>query len=394
MRKCSMLDQPKPHRLFKLGLLVNPYAGIGGALALKGSDGVEIREKALAMGAEKKALDKTRLALEQIVSIKDCVQLYVASGDMGENLVKDMGFSYSLVYEPANMQTESQDSEATARALLAQQVDLILFAGGDGTARNVCSVVGNSVPVLGVPAGCKIHSAVYAITPAAAGRVLQQVINGEIVSVSDAEVMDIDEALFRQGRVNARQFGEMQVPTELRYIQAVKMGGKESDELVLADIAAHIIEIIEDNSQHLFVMGSGSTVEFIMQELGIENTLLGVDVIQNNQLVASDVTASELLILSTKQSCKLVLTLIGGQGHIIGRGNQQLSASFLKQLDKDDILLVATKSKLSNLSGRPLIVDSGDRVTDQQLSGLISIITGYHDQVLYPVADLHSKEIV
>jgi len=384
-----MLNQSKSNRLFKLGLLVNPYAGIGGALALKGSDGVEIREKALALGAEKKALDKTRLALEHILPIKEQLQLYVASGDMGENLAKDMGFNYSVVYQPENTQTESQDSEATAKALLAHQVDLILFAGGDGTARNVCHVVGSSVPVLGVPAGCKIHSAVYAITPAAAGRVLKQVIKGEIVSVSDAEVMDIDEALFRKGKVNARQFGEMQVPTELRYIQAVKMGGKESDELVLADIAAHIIEIIEDNSEHLFVMGSGSTVEFVMQELGIKNTLLGVDVIKNKQLLASDVTASELLMLTTNQSCKLVLTLIGGQGHIIGRGNQQLSADFLKRLDKDNILLVATKTKLSNLSGRPLIVDSGETDVDLQLSGLISIITGYHDQVLYPIANLN-----
>jgi predicted polyphosphate/ATP-dependent NAD kinase len=384
-----MLNQSKPNRLFKLGLLVNPYAGIGGALALKGSDGVEIREKALALGAEKKALDKTRLTLEHILPIKDQVQLYVASGEMGETLAKDMGFDYLVVYQPENTQTESQDSEATAKALLAHQVDLILFAGGDGTARNVCHVVGNSVPVLGVPAGCKIHSAVYAITPAAAGRVLKQVIKGEIVSVSDAEVMDIDEALFRKGKVNARQFGEMQVPTELRYIQAVKMGGKESDELVLADIAAHIIEIIEDNPEHLFIMGSGSTVEFVMQELGIKNTLLGVDVIKNRQLLASDVTASELLTLTTNQSCKLVLTLIGGQGHIIGRGNQQLSADFLKRLDKDNILLVATKTKLSNLSGRPLIVDSGDTYVDLQLSGLISIITGYHDQVLYPIANLN-----
>jgi predicted polyphosphate/ATP-dependent NAD kinase len=377
-----------------LGLLINPYAGIGGALALKGSDGVEIREKALAMGAEKKALHKTRLALEHIVSMKDQVHLYVASGEMGEALAKEMGFNYSVIYQSAEIQTESQDSEATAQALLEQQVDLILFAGGDGTARNVCHVIGNSVPVLGIPAGCKIHSAVYAITPAAAGRVLKQVIKGEIVSVSDAEVMDIDEALFRKGRVNARQFGEMQVPTELRYIQAVKMGGKESDELVLADIAAHIIEIIEDNPEQLFVMGSGSTVEFIMQELNLENTLLGVDIIQNKQLLASDVTANKLLALTAKKSCKLVLTLIGGQGHIIGRGNQQLSADFLNKLGKDNILLVATKSKLQNLSGRPLIVDSGDITTDQQLSGLISIVTGYHDQVLYPIADLHSKEII
>ena len=381
-------------RLFKLGLLINPYAGIGGALALKGSDGTEIREKALALGAQKKALDKTRLALQSIVSFKNQVLLYVAAGEMGESLAKELGFKYSVVYQSINIQTEAQDTENTAQALLSKKVDLILFAGGDGTARNICQIVGNSVPVLGVPAGCKIHSAVYAITPAAAGRVLEQVIKGEIVSVNDAEVMDIDEAQFRQGRVNARQFGEMQVPTELRYIQAVKMGGKESDELVLQDIADHIIEIMEDHPHHIFVMGSGSTVEFIMQQLGIANTLLGVDVIKNKQLLASDVTANELITFSASQNCKLVLTLIGGQGHIIGRGNQQLSAEFLKQIGKENILVVATKTKISNLNGRPLIVDSGSAEVEQQLSGLISIITGFHDQVLYPVGNTYSEDLV
>lgn len=388
-----MCYRAKSERLFKLGVLINPYAGIGGALALKGSDGAEIRNKALAMGAEKKALDKTRLALQQIVHLKDQVELFGAAGEMGADLATEMGFKFNLVYQAADLQTESQDTEFTVKAFIEQQVDLILFAGGDGTARNVCHVVGNRIPVLGVPAGCKIHSAVYAITPAAAGRVLEQVIKGEIVSVSDAQVMDIDETLFRQGKVNARQFGEMQVPTELRYIQAVKMGGKESDELVLADLAAHVIEIIEDNPQCLFVMGSGSTVAFIMQELGLENTLLGVDLIKGTQLLASDLTSNQLLELTDGQECRLVLTLIGGQGHIIGRGNQQLSARFLKQLNKSNIILVATKTKLLSLSGRPLIVDSGDLELDAQLSGLISVVTGYHDQVLYPVANIHDDEL-
>jgi predicted polyphosphate/ATP-dependent NAD kinase len=215
--------------------------------------------------------------------------------------------------------------------------------------------------------------------------------------VSDAQVMDIDEDLFRQGKVKARQFGEMQVPIELQYIQAVKMAGKESDELVLTDIAAQVIEIMEEHPDHLFVMGSGSTVEFIMQELGIDNTLLGVDLIQNQQLVASDVTSKQLIELTQEympqddinlgKICKLVITPIGGQGHILGRGNQQLSASFLNALGKHNIVLVATKSKLSNLNGKPLIVDSGDAKVDQNLAGLITVITGYRDQVLYPIAN-------
>ncbi|MGS2720757.1 ATP-NAD kinase family protein [Paraglaciecola aestuariivivens] len=382
-----MLNKAQQSTTFKLGLVINPYAGIGGAMALKGSDGKAIREQALALGAEKKAIDRTRVTLEHILPLKQRVTLFVAAGEMGEQLAQELSFAHQVIYQPLQSQTESQDTEATVSALIDAQVDLILFAGGDGTARNVCQVLGNKLPVLGIPAGCKIHSSVYAISPAAAGRVLKQVIQGEIVSVSEQQVMDIDEALFRQGRVNARQYGEMQVPTELRFIQAVKMGGKESDELVLADIAAHVIEIIEEHPEHLFVMGSGSTVDFIMQELGLPNTLLGVDIIQAGQLLAKDVTAAQLSNLTQNQACKLVVTLIGGQGHIIGRGNQQLSVNFLTQLDQQDMLVVATKTKLMGLAGRPLIVDSGDPFIDQKFSGLIQVVTGYRDQVLYPVAD-------
>ncbi|MCF2948575.1 ATP-NAD kinase family protein [Paraglaciecola aquimarina] len=373
--------------MFKLGLVINPYAGIGGALALKGSDGQAIREKALLMGADKLAVEKTRIALEYVITHQDKLHIYTAAGEMGQELIEHLGFINTCVYWPNNSQTESFDTQATVKALIEQKVDLILFAGGDGTARNICEVVNNKIPVLGIPAGCKIHSAVYGVTPQATGRVLEQVIKGKIVSVSDAEVMDIDEDLFRQGKVKARQFGEMQVPTEVQYIQAVKMGGKESDELVLADIAAHVIEDMQDNPEHIFVMGSGSTVEFIMQELHIENTLLGVDLIQDQQLLASDVTSQQLLDYTHGKECKLVLTLIGGQGHMLGRGNQQLSAEFLQGVSKQNILLVATKTKLAKLEGRPLIVDSGNVQINKDLAGLITVITGYRDQVLYPVAD-------
>ena len=373
---------------FKLGLIINPFAGIGGALALKGSDGAEIRTKALALGAQKKSADRTRLALAEISELKAKVHIYTAAGEMGEDLVKSMGFAYSVIYHAGEEQTEGWDTENAASALLAQQVDLLLFAGGDGTARNVCQVITHQLPVLGVPAGCKIHSGVYAITPQAAGRVLAQVIQGKIVSLHQAEVMDIDEDLFRQGRVNARQFGEMQVPVELRYIQAVKMGGKESDELVLSDIAAQVIDIMATYPDHYFVMGSGSTVDFVMQELGLANTLLGVDLVQNQQLVASDLTAAELLDYIKTKPTKLVITLIGGQGHIFGRGNQQLSPAAIRHVGKENILLIATKTKLTRLAGKPLISDSGDMDLDSELAGLIPVITGYRDQVLYPLADL------
>ncbi|MDP5029810.1 ATP-NAD kinase family protein [Paraglaciecola sp.] len=374
---------------FKIGLIVNPFAGIGGALALKGSDGAEIRAKALALGAEKKAGDKTRLALSEILALTSQVHIYTVAGEMGETLTKEMGFDYSIVYQPSSEQSEGHDSEAAAKAMLNEQVDLLLFAGGDGTARNICHAIDTALPVLGIPAGCKIHSGVYAITPQAAGRVVAQMVQGQIVSLTQADVMDIDEALFRQGRVNARQFGEMRVPTELQYIQAVKMGGKESDELVLADIAAYIIELMDEYPEHYFVMGSGSTVEFIMQELNLDNTLLGVDLLKGGKLIARDLTAEQLYQFIHQQATKLVITLIGGQGHVFGRGNQQLSPDVLRAVGKENILLVATKNKLNNLAGKPLISDSGDITLDAELAGLMTVITGYRDQVLYPLANLN-----
>ncbi|MFT4993776.1 MAG: putative polyphosphate/ATP-dependent NAD kinase [Paraglaciecola sp.] len=373
---------------FKLGLIINPFAGIGGALALKGSDGSEIREQALNMGAEQQAGEKTRLALQQLSELKEQVHIFTASGDMGEAVALDLGFTTQVVYRPTELQTEGRDSENAAQALLDQGVDLILFAGGDGTARNICTVVAQKVPVLGVPAGCKIHSGVYAITPQAAGRVVAMLVRGEIVSLSDGLVMDIDEALFRSGRVNARQYGEMRVPSELRYIQAVKMGGIESDELVLADIAAHVIEQMEQSPDTLFVMGSGSTVDGVMQELGIANTLLGVDVVQNKQLIETDLSAGDLLKHLQNAPVKLVITLIGGQGHIFGRGNQQLSPAVIRLIGRENILTIASKNKLQALGNKPLIADTGDLALDAELAGVIPVITGYHDQVLYPVGGM------
>ena len=370
-------------RKFKLGLIVNPYAGIGGALALKGSDGKEIREQALAAGAEQQALAKTERALREILDLKETIEIYTAASDMGESLAKDLGFATHVVYSPKHSQTESDDTLLAAYALLKEEVDLLLFAGGDGTARNIFTAVGGSVPVLGVPAGCKIHSGVYAITPSGAGKVLKQVISGELVSLFDAEVKDIDEGKFREGQVIAKYFGEMQVPAELNYIQAVKSGGKESDELVLEDIAAHVTEMMEDDAQRIFVMGSGSTLASIMESQGLENTLLGVDAVQNSEVIARDLTAQQLLELTKDKATSLVITLIGGQGHIFGRGNQQLSPAFIRQIGKQNIHIVATKTKLNALGQKGLIADTGDAELDQALSGPISVVTGYKDKVLY-----------
>ncbi|NDV91926.1 ATP-NAD kinase [Alteromonas sp. 345S023] len=369
--------------IFRLGIIVNPFAGIGGALALKGSDGAKIREQALAMGAEKKANEKMAKALSILDALSGQFEIFTASGDMGETVCASLGLPYTIVYSPPSTQTEGEDSERAAKALIDAEVDLLLFAGGDGTARNICHVVGDTIPVLGVPAGCKIHSGVYCVSPAAAGQVVSQMIAGELVSEMEAEVRDIDEDAFRRGKVIAKPYGEMRVPAELSYIQAVKMGGREDEALVLDDIAAYVSEIMEEEPETYFVMGSGSTVAAIMEYLNIDNTLLGVDVIKNGQLIASDVTAAQLIELTRLKPCKAVVTVIGGQGHIFGRGNQQLSPAFIRQLNKSNLVVVATKQKLQALEGKPLRLDTGDADLDLELAGAFTIITGYKDKVLY-----------
>lgn len=364
---------------FRLGLIINPLAGLGGSVALKGSDGMAA--EALALGAVPMAGERAAVALRQLLDVKDQFQVLTVSGEMGADLCQQLGLNYQVCYTPTSHPTVATDTEQAALAIAAQGVDLLLFAGGDGTARNLCSVLGESTTVLGIPAGCKIHSGVYAISPQAAGKLVQRLVSGQLVTLAEAPVMDIDESAFRDGVVKARRYGEMRIPAELRYVQSVKAAGKESEELVLDDLAAYVAGLMEDNVR--YVMGSGSTVAAVMAELGLANTLLGVDVVENGQLLARDVTATQLLQLVTDYPSKLVITLIGGQGHVFGRGNQQLSPAVIKAIGRENIMLLATKTKLQQLNGRPLLADTGDQALDNALHGLLNVLTGYNDYVIY-----------
>jgi len=375
---------------FKLGLIVNPVAGLGGSVALKGSDGIDTAAKAIELGAQPKANLRTKAALEVLLPYKEQLTIFTVNDVMGENTAKELGFSTQVIYRSEHS-TTSDDTELAAKALQQLGVDLILFAGGDGTARNICHAVDDSVPVLGIPAGCKIHSGVYAITPKAAGRVVEMLVKGELVTLADADVMDIDEDAFSQGTVKAKRYGEMQVPSEVRYVQAVKNGGKETDELVLADIAAYVVSEMEEDTQ--YIMGSGSTVEAIMEEMGLNNTLLGVDLVQDQTLIEQDLTAQQLIDLTKDVPTKLVITLIGGQGHIFGRGNQQLSPALIRAIGKDNIIVVATKTKLQALNGRPLIADTGDSELDDELSGYMRVTTGFNDHVMYAVGHQDTLQV-
>ncbi|WP_319941646.1 ATP-NAD kinase family protein [Aestuariirhabdus haliotis] len=371
------------NRHFRLGLIVNPLAGIGGAVGLKGSDGDEIVEQAFARGALPHATERTRIALEMLRELQHQISVFTYSGEMGESLAREMGFDVDVIGEIDSGKTTAKDTERAARELQSLGVDLILFAGGDGTARNICHSVGEMQPVLGIPAGVKIHSGVYAVTPQAAGEVVAQLITGKLVTVAEAEVRDIDEEAFRGGQVKARYYGDMLVPRAHQYVQRVKQGGREVEELVLQDIAASIIE--EMDPEAFYVIGPGTTTRGLMDEMNLGNTLLGVDLVKDQQLIASDLSAQQLLELTEGAEVYILVTAIGGQGHILGRGNHQISPELIRRAGVDHIRVIATKSKLAELEGAPLQVDTGDPSLDDLLSGHVQVITGYRDAVLYPV---------
>ncbi|UVE16306.1 ATP-NAD kinase family protein [Pseudomonas sp. LS44] len=366
---------------FHLGLIINPLAGLGGPAALKGSDGVAA--EALALGAEPRAAQRTRIALEHLRPLVERIEFLTLPGAMGGDLLSEMGFAHRLLGEPTSAISSAEDTRRAVQQLQEAGVALILFAGGDGTARDVCAAVREGQPVLGIPAGVKIHSGVYAISPRAAGELTKRLVEGGLVRLASGEVRDLDEAALREGRVAARWYGELTVPEEGGFVQQVKQAGVESEELVLAELAAWLEDSWETNVR--YVLGPGSTLHGVARNLGLETTLLGVDVLENGRLIATDVTEAQLFTLVDAYPARLLVTAIGGQGHIIGRGNQQISPRVLRAIGFDHLRVVASKRKLRTLEGRPLLVDSGDPTLDAAFPDALRVWAGYKEELLYPV---------
>lgn len=376
--------------MFRLGLIINPVAGIGGRVALKGSDGEDIQRLARERGAVPLAQHRMQQALELIAPYKDQVHIFTAANDMGESLSKIMGFTTTVVNPVSSDNTSSNDTEVTVHQCIAQGIDLLLFAGGDGTARNIYQALQNEAehlipPVIGVPAGCKIHSSVYAVTPGHAGELLSLLIKGRALTLGEASVMDIDEDEFRNDVVKARLYGYLQVPAENQFMQNMKEGGITHEAIALQDIGVFMVESMEDDC--LYLIGSGTTPKAIMDELDLPSTLLGVDAVCNQQLVASDLSEQQILqLLDEYANVRLVITLIGGQGHVFGRGNQQISPQVIKRLSMKNIIFISTAEKIQSMAGQPLRVDTGDETLNQSLYGMVEVVTGYDEKILCRIA--------
>ena len=382
--------------LMKLGLIINPMAGIGGTVGLKGSDGHEIVEQALAQGAQPRSGERVLLALEKLVGVIDQPVLTVSAA-MGAEVLEQASMAHDVIMQ-TSAATSATDTFNAVLKLCEHNIDLLMFAGGDGTARDVLDALrasgkAESLPVVGIPAGCKIHSAVYAVTPAQAGELVALLERGEPLALKQAEVMDLDEQAYRQGRLSARCYGYLSVPVDDARMQAMKQGGVNHEEVALQDIAADVVENMEDGV--LYFIGAGTTTAAVMAELGLENSLLGVDVVLNRELIARDVDEKAMLALLQDKSAgytsaKIIVTAIGGQGHVFGRGNQQFSPAVIEAVmagnGNDNIIVIATNEKLRSLQGRPLLLDTGRVELDRKLAGIKQGVTGFEQRTLYKLS--------
>lgn len=355
----------------KIGLIINPIAGMGGQVGLKGTDG-DAYQKATALGAIPLSADRTRMVLEVLREHPE-IDFLAAPGSMGADLLTELHIPHQTT-GVAKPETTREDTLAAARAMRDNGVSLIVFAGGDGTARDIYEAVGTSVPVVGIPAGVKIYSGIFAYTPGAAAELVEAFLAGAATTAE--EVLDIDEDAYREGRLSSRLYGELLVPDVRRHVQAGKVeytaNPTASENKV--DIADWVIEKMEPDT--LYLLGPGSTVQAITDFLGEPKTLLGIDAMLDRKVIARDLNEQQILGLlkKHKRAC-IIVTPLGGNGFIIGRGSKPFSPAVLNRVGRNNLMVICTKEKLEQLDC--LHVDSGDTALDKQLAGYIQVTHGY-----------------
>jgi predicted polyphosphate/ATP-dependent NAD kinase len=353
-----------------IGLIVNPVAGMGGSVGLKGTDG-PMHAKALAMGATPVSPARTIEFLTHINS-KDSIRLLAAPGAMGAEYAVSAGLPCEVVGSMCD-RPGAEDTKAVARQMLDAGAELIAFAGGDGTARDLSDAIGVQVPVVAIPAGVKVYSSTFAYSPIAAAELLDAFVAG--ADVAEEEVLDIDEDAYREGRIDARHYGFLLVPVVDRLVQAGKESSGMSGSAAEAkqEIAAAVVEDMVPG--RLYLLGCGTTVGAVAGELGIGKTLLGVDAIIDGQLVGSDLNEQAILELLDRYSeATIIVTPLGGNGFIFGRGNKQFTPEVLRRVGRDNIIIIANRDKLMSLTA--LHVDTGDSDLDAELAGYIDVTVG------------------
>lgn len=367
--------------MLSIGFVVNPVAGMGGAVGLKGTDGNEILEEARRRGAEELASHRAEAALRSIASVGLDAVFLTCKGIMGEDAFSAAGLPCDVVCDHSEV-TSSEDTKRAVRTFESREVDLIVFVGGDGTARDILEETATRVPMVGVPSGVKMHSAVFINTPDETGDLLLAFDRSR--ESREAEVMDVDEESFRDGAVRAKLYGVALTPESSEHVQAGKQSyssGTASEE------AEEIGQYVADTMQQgvTYVIGPGSTTAVIARILGQPKTLLGVDIYRDRVIVLADASESGILgEVETSGGAEIVVSPIGAQGFFFGRGNQQMSPKVIRAVGPENVTVVSTTSKLA---GTPVLrVDTGDPALDDLFRGKVKVVTGYRRKRLVSVA--------
>ena len=350
---------------------MNPIAGMGGSVGLKGTDG-EMCRIAAELGAKPVAPARTREFLTYLKHVKN-MQLLVAPGSMGQVYTNGLDVD-ALVVGSIGHETSAEDTKRIAASMLEKGMDLLAFVGGDGTARNIYDALGLKCPVVGIPSGVKVYSSVFGLSARAAAAMVDAFIEG--TELNEEEVLDIDEDAFRQGVLDAKLHGYLLVPNVKQFLQA----GKEASSLGASNIESqkeigeYVAESLDD--EILYLLGPGTTVKAIATAIGIEKTLLGVDALLSGELVATDLNETDILqLLQQHSNSVIIVTPLGGNGFLFGRGNRQFTPEVIRQIGREHIMVVATQDKLRPL--KCLRVDTGDYALDQELAGPIDVVIGY-----------------
>lgn len=406
-----------------IGLVVNPVAGVGGPAGLAGSDGADVQRLAATRGARSRVQERTAVALAVLAAQHPGLVVATAAGEMGADAMRAAGLVPSVVWS-SGATTSGADTADAVAAVAAAGADLVLVVGGDGTMRDAAAGLGAApfacttpqkqpgsrlqeseshrpapslrscsrpereteprMPaVLGIPAGVKMYSGVFAVSPRAGGALAADWVTRGGLPTDDREVLDIDEAAMRRARVDPTLHAMLRVPYLPGRTQARKAATPASEAAAVDAAARGAVARMLPGIRYL--LGPGGTTAAIARQLGVEGSPLGVDVILDGAVMVRGASERELLAEIGRGPAQAVVTVIGGQGFLLGRGNQQLSASVLRALGDDPLLVVAPEQKLIDLHGRPLLVDTGDLALDARLSGHIRIVTGAGSTSLYAV---------
>ncbi len=350
-----------------IGFVVNPIAGMGGRVALKGTDGV--LDEAIRRGAEPVSPD---IAGKFLSSLKGRHYFLTASGAMGEEYLKKMRMEHRTVYHAGEL-TNSDDTKNAVRDMVEGGAELIVFVGGDGTARDVVSSAGET-PVLGIPSGVKMYSSCFAYSPEVAAEIVDSFVEGR-ASLGEAEILDIDEEAYRRGEFRVKLYATARIPYIEGAVQSAKAEYSGVDE---ESAKQEIAEFMVDEMQPgiLYILGAGSTTKAIAERLAQDKTMLGVDAYLDGKLLSSDMDEKKILSLLEKHpDARLIISPIGAQGFIFGRGNQQISPEVLRKIGKDRVIIISTPGKLA--STPELHIYTGDEDIDGSFRGYIRVLTGY-----------------